>query len=136
MATILLLVMALVAVTAAGCGSSANAAGGTLKVGEADNGKSFTVKVGDTIQVIIAGNPTTGHSWAAAMTDKDAALIEQVGEPEYTTETQESIVGAGGVYKFTFKATAKGEALLKLAYARPWENVAPEQTFAVTLTIK
>ena len=136
-ATLLITIVTLVAITSAGCGSSENAAGGPLILGEADSGKAYTVKVGDTIEVTIPGNPTTGFSWTAALTEKDAAVVQQVGEPAYASETSDSmVVGAGGVYTFTFKAAAKGEALLKLVYARPWESVEPEQTFAVTLTIE
>lgn len=135
-ATVLIMIVALVAITSAGCGSSANAAGGPLKLGEADNGKAYTVKVGDTIEVIIAGNPTTGFAWATALAEKDAALFKPVGEPPYATEASDGVVGAGGTYTFTFKAAARGDALLKLVYARPWESVSPEKTFAVTLTIE
>jgi len=134
---VLIMILALTAITSAGCGTSATAAGGTLKLGEADNGKAYTVKVGDTIEVIIPGNVTTGFSWTAALAEKDAGLITQVGEPVYATEsTGKPIVGAGGVYTFTFKAAAKGEAELKLVYSRPWESVPPEKTFSVTITIK
>jgi inhibitor of cysteine peptidase len=136
-AALLLLTVALVAVATAGCDSDANASGGPLKLGDADNGKSYTVKVGDTIEVAIAGNMTTGYSWTAALGDKDAALLQQVGEPVYVEDsTGESLVGAGGTFTFTFKALAKGEATLTLAYSRPWESTPPIQTFAVTVTIK
>ncbi|MFH0916947.1 MAG: protease inhibitor I42 family protein [bacterium] len=136
-ATLLSTIVTLVAITSAGCGSSANAAGGPLTLRETDNNKAYTVKVGDTIEVTIPGNPTTGFSWTAALTEKDAALVRQVGEPAYAPERSDSMVlGAGGVYTFTFKAAAKGKALLRLVYARPWESVEPEQTFAVTLAIE
>jgi predicted secreted protein len=136
-AAVLVMVVALVAITSAGCGSSATAASGPLKLGEADNGNAYTVKVGDTIEVIIPGNMTTGFSWAANLADKDAALLQQVGEPAYVSEsTAANLVGGGGTFTLTFKAVAKGEALLKLVYARPWENVAPEKVFTVTLTIE
>jgi inhibitor of cysteine peptidase len=122
--TVLMIVVALVAITSAGCGSSANAADGPLKLGEADNGKAYTVKIGDTIEVIIPGNPTTGFAWTAALA-------------AYSTEASDgAVVGAGGTYTFTFKAAAAGEALIKLVYSRPWESVAPEKTFTVTVTIK
>ena len=135
--TVLVLIVALTAMASAGCGSSANASGGSLKLGEADSGKTYTVKVGDTIEVIIAGNPTTGYAWTSALSEKDATLIQPVGKPAYASEASEStIVGAGGVYTFTFKAVAAGEAALKLLYSRSWESVQPLQTFAVTLTIK
>ena len=135
--TLVLLAVALVAITSAGCGSSASVAGGPLKLGEADNGKAYTVKVGDTIEVIIPGNPTTGFNWTAALAENDAVVIQQIGEPAYASEASDgTVVGTGGIYTFTFKAAAKGEGLLKLVYARPWESVEPEQTFAVTLTIE
>ncbi len=133
----LALVVALVAAAAAGCGASANGAAGPLKLGEADNGQSYTVKVGDTIEVAIPGNPTTGYGWTAALSDEDAALLEQVGEPAYVSDpTEGKIVGVGGIYTFTFKAAVAGEATLKLVYARSWESVEPLQTYEVTVTIE
>lgn len=135
-ATAFVLVVALVAAVAAGC-SSASAAGGPLKLTQADNGKAYTVKAGDTIQVVIAGNPTTGFSWAADLSEESAALLEQAGEPAYVQDTtDQAVVGAGGTYTFTFKAAAAGQATLRLVYARSWENVDPAQTFEVQLTIE
>jgi predicted secreted protein len=133
---VLMSIVALAAMASAGCGSSASASGGPLKLGEADNGKTYTVKAGDTIEVVIPGNPTTGYAWTSALGEKDAALIQPVGEPAYASEAKDGVVGGGGFYTFTFKATAAGEALLKLVYSRSWESVEPLQTFAVTLTIE
>ncbi len=133
-AAVLLAIVALVAVTSAGCGSPAHAASGPLKLGEADNGKACTAKVGDTIEVIIPGNMTTGFSWAAALAEKDAALLQLVGEPTYATDA--APVGGGGTFTFIFKAMAKGEASLKLVYTRPWESDAPDKTFSATVTIE
>jgi inhibitor of cysteine peptidase len=136
-AAVLLLMVALVAITSAGCGASAQAAAGPLKLGEADNGKAYSVEVGDTVEVVIPGNMTTGYSWAAALAEKDAALLQLVGEPAYAPDsTDGKLVGGGGSFTFTFKAVAKGEALLKLVYAKPWESVAPEKAFSVTVTVK
>ena len=104
-AAVLLMILAMVAITSAGCGSPADAASGPLKLGEADKGKAYTVKVGDTIEVIIPGNTTTGFSWAAALAEKDAALVQQVGEPAYATDS--TAVGSGGTFTLTFKAMAK-----------------------------
>lgn len=136
-AIVFFLLVALVAVAAAGCGDSANAGSGPLKLGEQDNGKSFTVETGDTIEVVLPGNPTTGYGWTAALSDEDAALLEQVGEPEYVAdEVAEHIVGSGGQFTLTFKAKAEGEATLKLVYSRSWEDVEPEQTFEVQITVE
>jgi predicted secreted protein len=136
-ATLLLIAAVAMGLASAGCGSSANADSDTLKLAQTDDGKSFTVKTGDTIQVVIPGNPTTGYEWAAALADADAALLQQLGDPVYAPDsTGEAVVGSGGVYTFTFKAVGEGQAVLKLAYARSFETVEPIQTFTVTLTIK
>jgi inhibitor of cysteine peptidase len=127
-----------VTLASAGCGSSASATGDTLKLSQTDDGKSYTIKVGDTIQVVIPGNPTTGYEWASALSDADKALLQQLGEPQYAPDrADENVVGAGGVYTLTFKAAEKGQATLKLAYARQSESdAAPNQTFTATITIE
>lgn len=136
-AIVLVLILALTAATAAGCGSAAGAAGGPLRLTDADNGKSFSVKPGDTIEVVIAGNPTTGYDWNVVLDDASAALVRQVGDPMYAADSNdENLVGGGGTYTFTFEALKSGEASLDLAYARAWEDVDPIQTFSVTVTIK
>lgn len=130
------MIAVLAAGAAAGC-SSANAAGSPLHLTDADNGKAFTVKVGDTITVVIAGNITTGYSWATALSDQDSALLRQQGDPVYADGSNGKLAGAGGTFTFTFKAVKAGQADLKLSYARPWENgVAPERTYQVQVTIK
>mgnify|MGYP002683013108 CR=1 FL=1 len=64
-------------------------------------------------------------------------LCEQMGEPVYGQDPVEGdVVGAGGMYTFTFKAVAEGRATLTLVYERAWESVAPLQTDQVTIVIE
>ena len=137
-AVVLILIIIGAGVAIAGCDSQANAAGGPVKLTDADNGKAVTVKVGDAVQVILAGNPTTGYSWSTALSDKDAAVLQQQGDPAYAQEsTDQSLVGGGGMFTFTFKAAAPGQVVLNFDYARPWETgVAAIQTYSVTVTVK
>jgi len=136
--TVCVLLAAVVGAGAAGCGSDAQASQGPLDLTQTDNGKTFTVKVGDTITVTIPGNVTTGYQWTAALSDKDAALLKAVGEPAYVEESaDEQLVGAGGTYTFTFTAAAEGKAELKLIYWRSFEpDVDPIDTFVATVTIE
>ena len=135
-ATVLSVIFVATAVLAAGCGSSPEAEE-TLTLRPSDDGKTFTVNVGDTIQVVIPGNPTTGYTWTAALDSKDAALIQQVGEPQYEPDaTGSNLVGSGGTFTVTFEAVAKGQALLKLVYSRSWESVEPAQIYTATLAIE
>jgi inhibitor of cysteine peptidase len=135
-AVVVVLILSLASAVATGC-TSANASAGPLKLAQSDNGKAFTVKAGDEIQVVIPGNATTGYSWIAVLTDKDAAVLVQQGEPVYAEDAADSeVVGAGGTYTFTFEAASAGQVTLKLVYERAWEHVAPAQTFEVQITVK
>ncbi len=137
-AAVLVLIIVGTAIAGAGCGSQGGAASGPVKLTEADNGKTVTIKVGDTVQVILPGNPTTGYSWSTSLSDKDAAVLQQQGDAAYTQEsTDPSLVGGGGTFTFDFKAMAPGQVVLRFDYARPFETgVAPIQTYSVTVTVK
>lgn len=137
-AAVVLVLMIIGAVLAStGCGSKADAASGPVKLTDADNGKAITVKVGDLVQVILTGNPTTGYSWTTSLSAKDAAVLQQQGKALYAQQAPDStIVGGGGTFTFTFKAAASAQVVLKFNYARPWESVPPIQTFSVTINVK
>jgi inhibitor of cysteine peptidase len=103
---------------------------------EANNGKTVTLKVGETLVVRLASNPSTGYTWETK--DLDTQMLEQVGEAAFESpETPPDLVGAGGTLVLTFKALEPGTTTLTLVYHRPWEtDVAPLQTFSVTVTVK
>jgi len=134
---VFVMLVALVTMVATGCGDPADAAGGPLKLGEADNGKSYTVEVGETIEVVLPGNPTTGYEWTADLTEEAAEILEQAGEPAYVQHpAEDNVVGVGGQFTFAFKAKAAGEATLKLIYSRSFEDVEPLETFEAQITVK
>lgn len=136
-AGVLLIVLILAAATAIGCGESTGADDEPLTLTTADNGKDFTVNVGDTILVVLEGNPTTGYSWAGALDEQSAAVLEQQGEPVYAEDTvEEDVVGAGGAFTFTFTAAEEGEATITLVYARTWESVDPAETFEAQISVE
>ena len=97
--------LVLLAVTVAvGC-SSASASSTGLVLQQTDNGKTFTVKTGETIEVTLAGNPTTGYTWQMAAPSSGAALYKQLGEAVFKAESTE--LGAGGVLTFEFKLSVE-----------------------------
>jgi inhibitor of cysteine peptidase len=99
-----------------------------------DSGTTIKVEVGDTIEVVLKGNPTTGYGWTVDLSEDDALILEQVGEPAYVADSD--LIGVGGTYTFTFKALTAGEASLELVYARSWESVPPLETFSVTVQVE
>jgi inhibitor of cysteine peptidase len=130
---LVLIVLVGMAVGSGGCGGSSD----VVKLTDADNGKSVSAEVGDQIEVVLAGNPTTGYAWTVTMTDADKAVLEQQGDAVYEeASTDSSVVGGGGTYTFTFKAIATGAANPTFSYARSFESNPPEQTYSVTVSVK
>ena len=99
-----------------------------VTVTHADNGRVVAARVGDTIAVRLAENPTTGYTWSIGSID-DARL--EAGAP--TRETGAG-AGAGGTITWPIRARAAGRARLELMHARSWEREAAER-FAVTFDI-
>ncbi len=111
----------------AGCGPS------QTKLTAADNGRQIAIQAGEELVISLDGNPTTGYTWETK--DLDTSLFQQVGETAFTSSNP-GLVGSGGTQSLTLKALKAGTASLTLVYHRPWETVAPLQTFSVTVTIK
>jgi len=105
----------------------------TISIDEQDAGKTIELKTGDTLEISLNGNLTTGFNWIPAVLDP--ALLEQVGEIEVTPASDQP--GAPGIIIIKFKAIATGQTNLHLDYKRPWEDTAvPEQTFDVTVIVE
>ena len=123
-----LLLMAIVLTAINGC-----AAHSALALTAEDNGTQINIEEGQTITIMLEGNPTTGYTWDVA--DGTGAVLRQVGETEY--EAESDLIGAGGVQTLRFEAVEAGETELSLVYHRPWEtNVEPLETFTVRVVVK
>jgi inhibitor of cysteine peptidase len=106
------------------------ACGGLGPFTESSEGEVVQVHVGDTFQVQLPGNPTTGYTWEVV--PADVGVCVQVGEPVFTPESD--LVGAPGTFEFTFEITAVGSEDLSLVYQRPWEeDVEPLDTYTLRL---
>lgn len=101
---------------------------------EMHDGQSVNAKVGKTFDVTLKSNPTTGYQWQVVqINDK---VLEQVGTPQYTPNSNSAIVGAGGEETFTFRPLQSGKTTLKLAYSRPWEKgQKPGKTYSMTINV-
>ena len=107
-----------------------------LKIGESANGKTIEVIVGQKLIIALKGNPTTGYSWRIKKIEGDA--ITQIGKVKYLPrEHAPRMVGAGGIYIFTFRAQKVGVSKLLLVYKRAWEkSKPPARTFTATINVK
>jgi inhibitor of cysteine peptidase len=105
----------------------------SVRLSEEDAGSTVELRVGDTMEVVLDGNPTTGFQWETVA--MDTSVLKQLGEPGFEPYT--ALIGSGGKFTFRFEAVASGQTLLQLVYHRPWEtDVPPEKTFEVNVTVQ
>lgn len=128
MNNIFLIITAILLATSA-CSSGQPA---PVSLSAADDGKTIELKKGQTLQIALDGNPTTGYSWIPLA--MEPALVEQVGEADYKPDS--SLVGSPGMLTLKFKATSTGKGVLHLDYKRSWEKgVQPLKSFEVNLVV-
>ena len=126
------------------CGSSDDSSSGTASPAASEPGKTVEVKavapsdtlsvrVGDTIEVAVAGNPTTGYQWELVQSDDDA--VEQAGEPAFEPESDAE--GAPGTVTIPMKAVKTGSAIIVLKEMPPGEaQGTPAGTCVVSLDVE
>jgi inhibitor of cysteine peptidase len=105
----------------------------SLQLTEKDLGRTVEIGVGDILEVVLRGNPTTGYIWDVASPDK--GVLKQVGETEFKPDRKAR--GSGGNIILRFEAARAGKTSLKLIYHRPFEkNRPPIKTFEVRVKVK
>ena len=128
----------LLALSLAGCSraSSKTVQPDDVQLTDANNGGQVTVKVGQTINLRLEANPSTGFGWEVSQVD--TKLLAQEGDKNYAPASQNKpVAGGGGWEVFRFAVQQKGETTLKLIYHRSWEKgVEPAKTFEVKIQIE
>ena len=94
----------------------------------ADHDKTVNLIIGETVDLHLESNPTTGYSWNSLQLP-DGKVVKQTHHayrgPAETNQTH-MLVGAGGVEHWKFLAVAEGKTALDLVYRRGWED--PQET--------
>jgi inhibitor of cysteine peptidase len=133
---------ALTVVAVTGCATTATTGGGgssgpgpgPVVVTKADADKTVTAAPGQTLDVVLDANPSTGYTWTVASAPE---FLKSEGEPAFSSQAQSGVVGAGGKQTLKFSVTAAGKGELSLNYVRPWETgTAPAETFRVEVESK
>jgi putative hemolysin/predicted secreted protein len=100
-----------------------------------NSGSTLNLKVGDTLDIALVGNPSTGYTWEIA--PDSGTLLAQQGDLEFKADnTTPGFAGSPGMMTFHFKAVQAGNADFKLIYHRPFEpKEAPAKTFEIKLVV-
>ncbi len=99
-------------------------------IDEHDAGRDTGLAVGDTLELCLSENPTTGYRW----------YMEWSGEPvstalDDTYEPSADRPGSGGRHCWRFQAVRTGRATLTARSHRHWEQGESQTlTFAVRVT--
>jgi len=86
--------------------------GNPVRLYQIDSGRTIKVGPGDTLEIVLDANPTTGYQWKALPWDTE--VIEQIDKPVYKSKSE--AIGSGGELTFYFKALSTGETALKFIY--------------------
>jgi inhibitor of cysteine peptidase len=133
-ATLALLAVCLcVAVLAlAGCGGSDSTThpAGDVTMRPADFGTGATLTVGQTMEILLDANPTTGYTWHCTWTPESGLSLIDSYVP-----TVPILEGSGGTQHFVISATQVGQYTVTVQYGRWWVGGEREnpQTFIVTV---
>lgn len=82
----------------------------------------FKIKKGETIDVLLESNPSTGYVWDFKEAIDTTVIKLESKDFIKKDKGDKTAVGAAGSEKWIFKAVGRGKTTIKLKYARPWEK--------------
>lgn len=85
----------------------------------------------DSVSIELKGNPSTGYTWEAVLSDEN--IVEISKDVKYLGA--EGIVGAPSMFYFTVSSLTTGNTVLTLEYKRPWEEKAPLVTIVYNISV-
>ena len=93
----------------------------------------YEIGVGDTFQLELTSNPSTGYSWI--WSNQQAVSVVEKMDMKYTASNP-GLMGGGGTQVWTFKGVKSGSDSLKLEYKRSWESVPAVETKTIKVSVK
>ena len=97
--------------------------------------RAVTLGVGDTLQVSLGSNPSTGYRWAEQMEISDPEVLAQAGHEAIKASTETP--GAAGSQVWALQAIGLGTTTAVTSYGRPWEGGEKDEwTFTAEVTVK
>ncbi len=96
-----------------------------------DPARPIEVQAGETFEIIIDSNPTTGYHWEIIGELNGVEFISR----EYMAD-KPVLAGSGGMDIWTFKAVATGQMQITLGSFPPSDISEPEQSVAFNIVVK
>lgn len=71
----------------------------------------------EIVEIELYENPSTGHRWKAEI--NNTAVISESGDEFKRLESEDGLVGRGGIHSWSFKAEKKGFSIVKFKLLAP-----------------
>jgi inhibitor of cysteine peptidase len=95
-----------------------------VQVDDSFNGREVSLQAGDTLEVSLSENASTGFQWSVPPELKHR-FDTVIREREQAVEGSSGPPGKPGVRHLYFETIGTGTAELELHYRRSWESKAP-----------
>jgi inhibitor of cysteine peptidase len=100
-----------------------------VQADENSNGNQVDLPAGETLEVCLSENRTTGYKWTLESSGDVCALLNDTFQPSQGT-------GEPGNHCWRFRAERVGSGSIELSYRRAWgEDKAPARTFKLTVQV-
>jgi len=104
-------------------------------VTDSDKGSAVHLRTGDTLEVRLKSNPSTGYMWYVH--PRSTPLMKLVHQSETEPADRVPVPGRPIYQVFEFQAMGTGSGVLLLHYVRSWEPPsASEQRFDLHVSIR
>ncbi len=95
--------------------------------------KMTDLRKGQTLEIELEANPTTGYMWEIAASVNEGVL-RQIDKYRYVQKS--GLIGGGGIQIYRFEGLKKGRAKLVFEYRRPWEKEKkPAEKYVVQVVV-
>ena len=107
-----------------------------VQVDDSFNGREVNLQVGDTLEISLSENASTGFQWSVPPELKHK-FDKVIREREQAVEGSGGLPGKAGVRRLYFDTVATGIAELELHYRRHWEReVPPARNFKLRVRVR
>ena len=109
------------------------AASPTILPEPSDPTQLITVKAGETFDIVVPSNPSTGYRWNI-IPELDETIV-QPAEQGFIPE-QPVMPGSGGMDMWRFRAVSAGDTTIVLGYYPPGNETDPEEVLTFSIHVE
>lgn len=93
--------------------------------------KKVVIVKGETTDILLEENLTTGYSWHYKISDNSVVVIEG----DKYIEPNSSLMGASGSHSYTVKGVKTGKTEIRFEYYRNWEPENIQETIIYVIEV-